>query len=76
MADRFEVGREYRACDGGYTTIRVLARSKKMINVVNDAGVMFRMLIRVDKDGTEYACEHCVPRKWKDELTYRATWEV
>ena len=68
----FEVGREYEPNDANYPPIKVIKRTAKMIQCQSDSGSIFRMRIRTDAYGNEYATDSSVPRKWQDIFTYQA----
>ena len=72
----FEVGKSYESNDPGLSIITVLKRTGKMIKVRNDRGYEWRMKIRVDDDGNEFAYESALGKKWIDAFTYKACWEV
>ena len=71
MAKTFEVGKEYFPYDAGFDPIVVLRRTEKTIWVDKD-GIKWRMRIKRDAVGNEYAVDSCVPYKWRDAFTYIA----
>ena len=71
----FEFGKEYRANGSGLDVVRVLKRTRKMI-LVENSGYMWRMLIRIDKNGDEYAIDSSAGKAWADDFTYQAKMEV
>ena len=68
---RFEVGETYRPCAFEFDPITVLKRTAKTIWADNGQ-TTWRMRIRQDADGNEYAVDSAVPPKWRDAFTYRA----
>lgn len=73
---KFEVGHEYEANDSGLGTIKIIGRTAQFIKVQNFYGAQFRMKVREDEDGSEYAFDSSVGRKWREAVTYKAAWEV
>lgn len=73
---RFEVGKTYEANDPGVSSITVEGRTAQYIKVRNEFCNRFRMKIREDEDGTEYAYDSSVGLQWREAATYKATWEV
>ena len=73
---RFEVGKEYEANDPRLSTIKIIGRTEHFVKVKNDLGNQFRMKIRVDDDGNEYAYDSSVDMLWREAATYKATREV
>lgn len=71
MAKRFEAGKEYEPYQCEFGAVKVLRRTEKTIFVEKE-GVEFRMKIRTDTDGNEYAIDSTVPKKWRDAFTYTA----
>ena len=72
MANSFEVGKTYNAYQKEFGTITVLKRSEKSIWVRNNTGIEWRMRIKKDNLGNEFAVDSLVPRKWRDAFTYTA----
>ncbi len=74
---KFEIGKTYLPNDSGFEMIKVLNRTPKMIKVTNkDTGSIWRMRIRTDENGDEYATDSSVPRKWRHAFTYYAERQV
>ena len=73
---KFEVGKSYEANDPGHVTIKIIGRTEKTIKVRNEYGYEWRMKIRTDEDGNEYAFDSSVGKKWVESFTYRATLEA
>ena len=71
MSKFFEVGMSYRANDSRYDPIKVLRRTNKCIFVTNGSNT-WRMLVRVDDEGNEYATDSSIPNKWRDTMTFSA----
>lgn len=71
----FEVGKFYESYGSGFDPIKILRRTDKTIWVDKD-GVKWRMRIRKDNDGNEFAVDSSVPRNWRDDFTYSAKWET
>lgn len=69
---RFREDHFYFANDPGIDAITVEKRTKKMIFVVTPHGTRWRMRIRTDEDGNEYAVDSSVTPKWRFALTYQA----
>lgn len=75
MADKFVVGRMYYPGDRSYDPVKVIKRTPKCIVVRggwNGEGNTWRMLVRQDNDGTEFAVDSCVPAGWRGAFTYCA----
>ena len=72
---KFEVGHEYEACDMGLDPIKVVGRTAQFIKIKNGICNEYRMKIRMDDDGVEYAYDSSVGMKWREAATYKATWE-
>lgn len=73
---KFEVGESYKPYDACFDSIKVIKRTPKMIQVMNPEGNIWRMRIRIDNNGNEYATDSCVPLKWRTAFTYCAEWKV
>ena len=71
----FEVGKFYQPYDGGFFPIKILKRTEKTIWVDKD-GVRWKMRIRKDTNGNEFAVDSSVPPKWRDAFMYSASWET
>lgn len=69
---RFSVGKSYWANDRGYGAVKVVKRTPCFIYVENDSGSQWRMRIRADKNGIEFATDSSVPHKWRGAFTYSA----
>lgn len=69
---KFEVGKSYEWYQRENGSVEVLRRSAKFITVRNDFGNSWRMLIRVDENGDEFAIDSTVPSKWRDAFTVSA----
>lgn len=70
---KFEVGKVYEPCESGLTPIRVIRRTDKTIWVEHaDGGARWMMRIKHFYDGTEFAVDSTMPRRYKDSVTYRA----
>lgn len=72
---RFEEGKFYGAVDTAVPPIEILKRTEKMIQVRNDY-CTWRMRIKVDWKGTEYATDSSVPYAWRECYTYMAKYET
>ncbi len=75
MEDKFKIGRMYYPGDRSYDPITVIRRTPKFIVVTggwNCEGNTWRMLIRHDHDGTEFAVDSSVPTNWRGAFTYCA----
>ena len=73
---RFEVGRTYECYDRGFSPVTVIKRTARMIKVKNDCGSEWRMLIRRDENGEEFAQDSSVNGKWALAFRYFAKWEA
>ena len=70
---KFEAGKVYRPNDCGYQCIRVLRRTPKCIVVEGtESKISWRMVVRVDENGVEYATDSSEPQGWRYIFTYRA----
>ena len=58
--------------DPGFDVITVEKRTAKMIFVSTPIGVKWRMKIKVDENGNEYAVDSSVTPRWRFALTYQA----
>lgn len=72
---QFETGRTYGAMDCGIDPITVIRRTRRCIIVDNGVN-QWRMMVRMDDDGTEYAVDSSVPVRWRVAYTYSTRWEV
>ena len=73
MMNKFVVGKTYDAYQKEYGRITILKRTDKTIWVRNDPGLEWRMRVKVDGYGDEYAVDSVVPKKWQDAFTYSAS---
>jgi hypothetical protein len=71
MARVFKVGKEYEAYQREFGSITVLRRTDKTIWVTNGS-THWSMRIKKTDDGSEYAVDSTVPRRWRDAFTYDA----
>ena len=62
----------YLPNDPGLDVIMVEKRTAKMIFVSTPKGVKWRMKIKVDENGNEYAVDSSVPPHWRCAFTYQA----
>ena len=76
MKMKFEIGHEYEANDPGLGEIKVIGRTAQFIKVQNAFGNRFRMKVREDEDGVEYAFDSSVGNRWREAATYKAIWEI
>lgn len=67
----FMVGKKYEPYQADLGTMRVVRRTDKTIWCEKDF-VQWRMKIRTDANGNEYAVETSVPTTWRDAFTYYA----
>ena len=72
MEKKFEIGKTYDAYQREFGNITILKRSEKSIWVRNNTGIEWRMRIKKDNLGNEFAVDSLVPRKWRDAFTYSA----
>lgn len=72
---RFEVGKTYRWADSGFDPITVTRRTEKTI-WVDKYGAQWSMRIKIDEDGNEFVVDSSMPKKWRQEFTCSAEWEV
>ena len=75
MMKKFEVGKTYEWYQREYGSVTVLRRTEQFVTVTN-GGSTWRMKIRKDTDGSEYAIDSSVPEKWRDSFTCSARWEL
>lgn len=71
MSKVFEVGKQYAPYAAEFGFILIKRRTEKTIWVDNGQ-TEWRMRIRRDNNGNEYAVDSCVPKKWMDAFTYQA----
>lgn len=69
---RFEALKSYQPNDFMFDPVMVMRRTAKYIHVVNRSGAMWRMKIRKDADGNEYAIDSTKPVKDRSSFTYQA----
>lgn len=72
MSKKFEVGKQYEPYQTEYSPITVLKRTEKTIWVENDEQITWKMRVKIDMDGNEYAVDSSVPSRWRDAFTYEA----
>ena len=68
---KFVVGESYYPYDRSFSPITVLKRTAKTIFVTNGDSE-WRMRIKTDRNGNEYATDSSVPADWQDVFTYTA----
>lgn len=68
---QFKVGAGYEPYQTEYGAVKVIRRTEKTIWCDNGQTV-FRMKVRKDINGNEYAIDSTVPAKWRDAFTYEA----
>ena len=71
----FVVGKTYEAANRDFCNVTVVSRTPKMAKVSNGS-CTWRTRIRVDDKGNEYIVDNTVPKRYRDELTWKACWEV
>ena len=71
----FEVGNRYNANDRDLGSVLVVKRTDKSVWVKNDH-YTWRMKIRRDESGNEYAYESCHSPRRRDNFTFSAKWRV
>ena len=65
----FEVGKYYEPYQSEFPGIKIIKRTNKTI--LADNGLLeFRMKIRKDNNGDEFAIDMSVPECWRDAFTY------
>lgn len=70
---KFEVGCVYTPYAREFEPIRVISRTEKTITAQGvECGVQWRMRVRTDEDGNEFAVDSKVPQKWRTAFTYGA----
>ena len=72
---KFQVGRMYEPYATEFEPIEVVRRTEKTIWVKNESAE-WRMRIKTDENGNEYAIDSTVPGKWREAFTYKAEYEV
>ena len=68
---KFVVGNEYYFQDTGFGALKILRRTEKTIWVSNGQNE-WKMRIRDDGYGNEYATDSSVPKRFRSELTIMA----
>ena len=66
---QFKVGSVYEPYQSEFAPITVLKRTDRTIWVDNGTA-QWRMRVRKDADGNEYAVDSSVPMAWRDAFTY------
>ena len=69
---KFIVGKRYYPGDRSYDPVKVVKRTAKYIYVSDYRGFTWRMLIRIDHDGTEYCIDSTMPSRYKSSFMYCA----
>ena len=73
MTYKFEIGCVYTPYAREFEPIRVIGRTQKTVTVEGvEGGVKWKMRIRTDGDGNEYAVDSKVPNRWRTAFTYSA----
>ena len=72
MSAKFVVGGEYYPADIGFDPVKVVRRTEKYIFVCGSSGNTWRMLVRIDEHGVEYARDSSYPKRWQASFVYRA----
>lgn len=69
---RFAIGKEYYPVGDGFDPITVTYRTEKTV-WVNNGVTGWRMLIRTDENGDEYAIDSsCRNKRYREALTFHA----
>ena len=68
---QFIVGAKYYRADTGFDPITILRRTDKTV-WVSDGSHEWSMRVRHYYDGSEYAVDYTVPKKWQDCLKFDA----
>ena len=71
MGRVFEVGKSYEPYADEFDPITIIRRTDKMIWVDNGQ-IQWKMRVRMDANGNEYAVDSSVPLSWRDAFTYTA----
>lgn len=71
MARKFKVGKMYEPYATEFESIKIERRTDKTIWVDNGQ-TQWRMRIKRDADGNEYAVDSSVPTNWQTAFTYLA----
>ena len=72
---QFEIGKKYEPYGSGFAPVTVTRRTAKTVWVTNGQNE-WRMKVRQNANGDEYAVDSSVPTKWRDEFTYSSLWKV
>lgn len=70
--NKFEIGKRYNAHRKEWGYITILRRTEKTIWVRDGSGIEWKMRIKHDNNGNEYAVDSVVLPKWRDGFTYSA----
>ena len=73
---KFTEGRKYQAYDPSLSPITVVKRTEKTILVTNEFGYTWRMKVRTDSFGNEYAYDSRETDKWRTAWTFLAMYEI
>lgn len=73
---KFQVGCKYEPYATEFEPIEVVRRTEKTIWVKNEKSVEWRMRIKTDENGDEYAIDSTVPGRWREAFTYKAEYKV
>ena len=71
MSKKFEVGKQYEPYQTEFPAITVLKRTEKTIWVDNEQ-TTWKMRVKIDRNGNEFAIDSSVPSRWRDVFTYEA----
>lgn len=72
---KFEVGCKYEPYAIEFEPIEIIRRTEKTIWVKNECSE-WKMRIKKDENGDEYAIDSSVQNKYRDSFTYKAEWIV
>ena len=72
MSAKFVVGQQYYPADTEFDPVKVVRRTEKYIFVCGSSGNAWRMLVRTDENGVEYAIDSTYSKQWREVFTYRA----
>ena len=70
---KFEVGKTYEWYQREYDPIKVIGRTKCFVIVQNSCST-WRMKVKTDVSGDEYAVDSSVPKTCRDAFTVSAKW--
>ena len=77
MSAKFVVGGKYYPADTEFDPVKVVRRTEKYIFVCGSSGNAWRMLVRTDENGVEYARDSSYSGPWQESFTYRAdNWDI